>query len=84
MRDVPLCAAMRPLTGSCRITLPTVGAWLPSSDQATCRWSTCHRAERFATVSSATSLAQVPGAIRGKHARAQNPDTDDLFRTIYQ
>jgi hypothetical protein len=30
--------------------------------------------ERFATVSSGTSFAQVAGAILGKQARGQNPD----------
>jgi hypothetical protein len=34
--------------------------------------------ERFATVSSGTSFAQVAGAILGKRARVQNPDKDEV------
>ena len=34
-------------------------------------------AERFATVSSGRSFAQVAGAILGKQGRVQNPDKDE-------
>jgi hypothetical protein len=37
-------------------------------------------AERFATVSSGTSFAQVVGAILHKQARVQNPDKDEVPR----
>lgn len=36
--------------------------------------------ERFATVSSGTSSAQVAGAILQKQARVQNPDKDEALR----
>ena len=34
--------------------------------------------ERFATVSSGTSFAQVAGAILGKQAGVENPDKDEV------
>src|SRR5215216_5775629 len=45
-------------------------------------WSTfgphAIRAERFTTVSSGRSFAQVAGVILGKQARGQNPDKDEV------
>jgi hypothetical protein len=38
--------------------------------------------ERFATVSSGTSFAQVAGAILGKQARAQIPDKDEAGGSV--
>jgi hypothetical protein len=36
--------------------------------------------ERFATVPSGASFAQVAGALLGKQARLQNPDKDEVLR----
>jgi hypothetical protein len=59
-----------------------VGAWLPSSDQSTYRWSTSgpHAIgpERFATVSRGASFAQVAGAIQRERFHAKNPDKDEV------
>ena len=46
-------------------------------------WSTRHRTERFATVSSGTSFAQVACAILGKQARAQIPDKDEILQITF-
>ena len=58
---------------------PRCGAPLPL--RAGRAWSTfgphAIGPERFATVSSGTSFAQVAGAILGKQARAQIPDKDE-------
>jgi hypothetical protein len=40
-------------------------------------------AERFVTVSSGASFAQVAGAILGKQARVENPDKDVLLGAVH-
>jgi hypothetical protein len=64
-----------------RGTLGGVRAAAPASDPA---WSSfgphALGTERFPTVTSGTSFAQVTGAILREHARAQNPDKDEVPR----